>query len=64
LEIRAGTGGDEATLFVADLLRMYTRYAERKGFKTEIVEANDTGVGGYKEVVILIKGRGAYSHLK
>jgi len=64
LEIRAGTGGDEATLFVADLLRMYTRYAERKGFKTEIVEANDTGVGGYKEVVVLIKGRGAYSHLK
>lgn len=64
LEIRAGTGGDEATLFVADLLRMYTRYAERKGFKTEIVEANETGVGGYKEVVLLIKGRGAYSHLK
>lgn len=64
LEIRAGTGGDEATLFVADLLRMYTRYAERKGFKTEIVEANETGVGGYKEVIILIKGRGAYSHLK
>lgn len=64
LEIRAGTGGDEATLFAADLMRMYTRYAERKGFKTEVVEANDTGVGGYKEVVILIKGRGAYSHLK
>jgi peptide chain release factor 1 len=64
LEIRAGTGGDEATLFAADLLRMYTRYAERKGFKVEIVEQNGTGVGGFKEVVILLKGKGAYSHLK
>ncbi len=64
LEIRAGTGGDEATLFAADLLRMYMRYAERKRFKVEIVQQNETGVGGFKEVVILLKGKGAYSHLK
>jgi len=64
LEIRAGTGGDEASLFAADLLRMYTRYAEIKRWKTEIVDFSDTGVGGYKEVVVLIKGHGAYSRLK
>ncbi|BAI79612.1 peptide chain release factor RF-1 [Deferribacter desulfuricans SSM1] len=64
LEIRAGTGGDEATLFAADLLRMYMRYAEKHRWKTEIVDYNDTGVGGYKEVVLLIKGKGAYSRLK
>ncbi|MGA1862429.1 peptide chain release factor 1 [Deferribacter thermophilus] len=64
LEIRAGTGGDEATLFAADLLRMYMRYAEKKGWKTEIVDYNDTGVGGYKEVILLVKGKGAYSRLK
>lgn len=64
LEIRAGTGGDEASLFAADLLRMYTRYAELQNWKTEVVEANETGVGGYKEVVVLVKGRGAYSRLK
>ncbi|KAA0257728.1 peptide chain release factor 1 [Deferribacter autotrophicus] len=64
LEIRAGTGGDEATLFAADLLRMYMRYAEKKKWKTEIVDYNETGVGGYKEVVLLVKGKGAYSRLK
>lgn len=64
LEIRAGTGGEEAALFGADLLRMYTRYAERNRWKTELMEINDTGLGGIKEAVMLIKGRGAYSRLK
>lgn len=64
LEIRAGTGGDEASLFAVDLLRMYIRYAEIKRWKTEIVDFSETGVGGYKEVVVLIKGNGAYSRLK
>lgn len=64
LEIRAGTGGDEAALFGADLLRMYIRYAERRGWKTEIIEMNDTGIGGVKEAVVMIKGKGAYSRLK
>ena len=64
LEIRAGTGGDEAALFGADLLRMYTRYAERNHWKTELMELNDTGLGGIKEAVMLIKGKGAYSRLK
>jgi peptide chain release factor 1 len=64
LEIRAGTGGDEASLFAADLLRMYSRYAELEGWKTEIADFNDTGVGGYREVILLVKGRGAYSRLK
>jgi len=64
LEIRAGTGGEEAALFGSDLLRMYMRYAERRGWKTEMMDINDTGLGGIKEAVILIKGRGAYSRLK
>lgn len=64
LEVRAGTGGDEAALFGADLLRMYSRYAERRGWKTEIMELNETGLGGIKEAVMLIKGKGAYSRLK
>ena len=64
LEIRAGTGGDEAALFGADLLRMYTRYAERNRWMTELMEINDTGLGGIKEAVVMIKGRGAYSRLK
>lgn len=64
LEIRAGTGGEEAALFASDLLRMYTRYAERRGWKTEMMDINDTGMGGIKEAVILIKGKGAYSRLK
>ena len=64
LEIRAGTGGDEAALFGADLLRMYTRYAERNLWKTELMDINETGIGGIKEAVVLIKGKGAYSRLK
>ena len=64
LEIRAGTGGDEAALFGSDLLRMYLRYAERRHWKAEVMEMNDTGIGGIKEAVVLIKGRGAYSRLK
>ena len=64
LEIRAGTGGDEASLFAGDLLKMYTRYAETHGWKVEVVDFNETGVGGYKEVVALVKGHGAYSKLK
>ena len=64
LEIRAGTGGDEAALFGSDLLRMYLRYAERMRWKTELIESNETEIGGVKEVVMLIKGKGAYSRLK
>lgn len=64
LEVRAGTGGDEAALFGADLLRMYMRYAEKRGWKTEIMDMNDTTIGGVKEAVVLIKGKGAYSRLK
>ena len=64
LEIRAGTGGDEAALFGSDLLRMYLRYAERMRWKTEIIERNETEIGGVKEVVMLVKGKGAYSRLK
>ncbi len=64
LEVRAGTGGDEAALFGADLLRMYTRYAERRGWKTELMDLNDTDIGGIKEAVVIIKGKGAYSRLK
>ena len=64
MEIRAGTGGDEAALFAADLFRMYTRYAENNGWKSEILSANEIGIGGYKEVIFQIKGRGAYSRLK
>lgn len=64
LEIRAGTGGDEAALFGADLMRMYTMYAESKGWKVEPMEVSDTGIGGIKEAVMMIKGKGAYSRLK
>lgn len=64
MEIRAGTGGEEAALFAADLYRMYTRYAENKGWKVALVDANETGLKGFKEVVFEIKGRGAYSHFK
>ena len=64
MEIRAGTGGDEAGLFAADLLRMYTRYAERQGWKTETMSLSETGVGGIKEATMLIKGKGAFSRLK
>ncbi|SES82398.1 bacterial peptide chain release factor 1 (bRF-1) [Natronincola peptidivorans] len=64
VEIRGGTGGEEAALFSANLFRMYTRYAERQGWKVEMMSLNETGVGGYKEVIFMIKGKGAYSHLK
>lgn len=64
IEIRAGTGGEEAALFCGDLLRMYLRYGERRGWKTEMLEASSTGLGGYKEAVFNVIGRGAYSRLK
>ncbi len=64
LEIRAGTGGAEASLFASELFRMYTRYAERHGWKVESLSMSDTGLGGIKEVIALITGRGAYSRLK
>jgi len=64
LEIRAGTGGDEASLFAAELFRMYSRYAERHGWRVEVLSSSPTGVGGLKEVVALVQGKGAYSRLK
>jgi len=64
MEIRAGTGGEEAALFAGDLLRMYLRYVERKGWKAEIMSSNPTDLGGYKEVIVSIQGRGVYSRLK
>ncbi|MCL5612383.1 MAG: peptide chain release factor 1 [Chloroflexi bacterium] len=64
VEVRAGTGGDEAALFAADLFRMYSRYAEEKRWKAEIMSENAIGIGGYKEVIFEIKGKGAYSKLK
>ena len=64
LEIRAGTGGDEAALFASDLFRMYSRYAERQGWKIEVLNLSETGVGGTKEVIALIEGRNVYSRLK
>ena len=64
LEIRAGTGGDEAALFAADLFRMYNRYAERNGWKVELLSMSDGGVGGIKEVIAIIAGKNVYSRLK
>ena len=64
VEIRAGTGGDEAGLFAADLYRMYNRYAENHGWKSELLSSNETGVGGFKEVIFMLKGKGAYSRMK
>jgi peptide chain release factor 1 len=64
LEIRAGTGGDEAALFAADLFRMYTRYAERQGWKLDVMSTSESGAGGLKEVIASIEGRGVYSRLK
>jgi peptide chain release factor 1 len=64
LEIRAGTGGDEAALFAAELFRMYGKYAERQGWKLDVLSSNETGVGGLKEIIVSIEGRGAYSKLK
>ena len=64
VEIRAGTGGDEAALFAAELFRMYSRYAESRAWRVEMMSSNPTGLGGYKEIIISIEGRGAYSRLK
>jgi peptide chain release factor 1 len=64
LEIRAGTGGDEAALFASDLARMYTRYAEAMGWKMEVLNSHSTGIGGFKELILSLSGRGAYSRLK
>jgi len=64
MEIRAGAGGDEAGLFAADLYRMYTRYAENHGWSTELLSVHETGIGGFKEVIFSIEGKGAYSRLK
>jgi len=64
LEIRAGTGGDEAGLFAAELFRMYSKFAERQGWRLEVMSSSDTGVGGLKEVIATIEGRGAYSKLR
>lgn len=64
LEIRAGTGGDESALFVGDLVKAYARYAEIKGYKIEIVSSSEGSVGGFKEIILLVKGEGAYSRLK
>jgi peptide chain release factor 1 len=64
VEIRAGTGGEEAAIFAADLYRMYSRYAERQGWKVELMDSNAIGIGGFKEVVFQVKGKGAFSKLK
>jgi peptide chain release factor 1 len=64
VEIRAGTGGGEAALFAADLFRMYTRYAESRGWEVEVLSKNETGIGGFKEVIFAVRGRGAFSRLK
>ncbi len=64
MEVRAGAGGDEATIFAADLFRMYSRYAENRGWDTEILSQNETGVGGFREIIFQINGTGAFSRLK
>jgi peptide chain release factor 1 len=64
MEIRAGTGGNEAAFFAADLFRMYSRYAQSKGWKTEIISMSESGIGGFKEVIFEVKGKGAFSRLK
>ncbi len=64
VEIRAGTGGEEAALFVADLFRMYSRYAERQGWRVEVMSANPTELGGFKEIIFAVEGKGVYSKLK
>src|SRR6185369_2100982 len=64
VEIRGGTGGDEAALFAAELARMYTRYAENRGWRIEIMSSNPTGLGGMKEIILSVEGKGAYSRLK
>jgi peptide chain release factor 1 len=64
MEIRAGTGGDEASLFAADLFRMYTRYAQSKGWAVDVIDSSESGVGGFKEIIFEVKGKGAFSRLK
>jgi peptide chain release factor 1 len=64
MEIRGAAGGDEAALFAGDLYRMYTKYAESQGWKIDVIESNQTGIGGYKEIIFMINGHGAYSKLK
>jgi peptide chain release factor 1 len=64
VEIRAGAGGDEAGLFAADLFRMYARYAESKGWQVDVIDSNQSGIGGFKEIIFEVKGRGAFSRLK
>ena len=64
MEIRGGAGGDEAALFAAELYRMYINYAERRGYKTELMSVNETGIGGMKEAIFVVTGKGAYSRLK
>jgi peptide chain release factor 1 len=64
LEIRAGTGGDEATLFASEIFRMYTRYAETRRWKVEVLSSSESGVGGLKEVIAIVEGKGAYSQMK
>jgi peptide chain release factor 1 len=64
MEIRAGTGGEEAGLFAADLFRMYSRYAQSKGWKMDIISLNESGIGGFKEIILEVKSKGAYSQLK
>ena len=64
VEIRGAAGGDEAALFAGDLFRMYSRYAEAQGWKPEVIEAHSTGIGGYKEIIFMINGNGAYSKMK
>ncbi len=64
MEVRAGTGGGEAALFAGDLFRMYSRYAETKGWKIDLIDENPTGIGGFKEIIFEVKGKGAYSRLK
>ena len=62
VEIRAGTGGEEAALFAADLYRMYSKYAEQRDWDTEVLSSNPTGVGGFKEMIFLVEGKGAYKN--
>jgi peptide chain release factor 1 len=64
MEIRAGTGGDEAALFATELYRMYSRYAEKQGWKIDVMSSHEIGIGGFKEIIFMVKGKGAYSRLK
>ncbi len=64
MEIRAGAGGDEAGLFAADLFRMYSRYAQSKGWEVDVIDSNESGIGGFKEIIFEVRGKGAFSRLK